>query len=180
MTLKNNTAPFLIYLKLCASFRSRWWIQTGVTIRKRSIRVKIIIFVPSWPWNLTDDLEKQQGTSSTLLPALCIHSHPWNQIGITVQKRPIQYNIDDFMSRVTLKFDGWPWKITGHLFCATSSFVHHFVAISEFKLELQPGSAQFGSKSANICPLWPWNLTDDLEKQQSTSSYLFQAVCIIA
>ena len=27
----------------------------------------------------------------------------------------------------------------GHLFYATSSFVHHFVAIGEFKLELQLG-----------------------------------------
>ena len=30
---------------------------------------------------------------------------------------------------------------------ATSSFVHHFVAIGEFKLELQSGNAQSGSKS---------------------------------
>ena len=40
-----------------------------------------------------------------------------------------------FLGRVTLKFDGWPWKTIGHLFYATSSVVHHFVAIGEFKLE---------------------------------------------
>ena len=40
MTLKNNRAPLLCYFKLCASFRSHWWIQTGVTVRKRSIWVK--------------------------------------------------------------------------------------------------------------------------------------------
>ena len=34
---------------------------------------------------------------------------------------------------MTLQFDGWPWKTIGHLFYATSSFVHHFVAIGEFK-----------------------------------------------
>ena len=28
--------------------------------------------------------------------------------------------------------------------------------------------------------VWPWNLTDDLEKQQSTSSILLQALCIIS
>ena len=28
----------------------------------------------------------------------------------------------------------------GHLFYATSSFVHHFVAIGEFNLELQSGN----------------------------------------
>ena len=40
-------------------------------------------------------------------------------------------------------------KTIGHLFYATSSFVHHFVAIGEFKLELQSGNAQFGSKSTS-------------------------------
>ena len=52
-----------------------------------------------------------------------------------------------FFSRVTLQFDGWLWKTIGHLFYATSSFVHHFVAIGEFKLVLQSGNAQFGSNS---------------------------------
>ena len=64
MTLQNNRAPLLCYFKLCASFRSHWWIQTGVTVRKRPIWVKF----------------------------------------------------HDFTSRVTLKFDGWPWKTIGHLF----------------------------------------------------------------
>ena len=45
------------------------------------------------------------------------------------------------------------------------SFVHHFKSIGEYKLELQSGEAQFGSKSAISCPVWPWHLTDDLEKQ---------------
>ena len=47
-----------------------------------------------------------------------------------------------------LKFDGWPWKTKGHLFCATLSFVHHLKAIGEFELRLQSGNAEFGSKSA--------------------------------
>ena len=33
------------------------------------------------------------------------------------------------------------------------SCVHHFIAIGEFKLELQPGNAQFGSKSMLFCPV---------------------------
>ena len=48
-----------------------------------------------------------------------------------------------------------PWNLTddvekrkGHLFYTTLSFVHHFKAIRQFKLELQSGNAQFGSKSA--------------------------------
>ena len=70
-----------------------------------------------------------------------------------------------FKSRVTLKFDVWPWKTIGHLFYATSSFVHHFVAIGEFKLELQSGNAQFGSKSTILLAVWPCNMTYDIEKQ---------------
>ena len=113
MTLKNNRAPLLCYFKLCASFRTHWWIQTGVIVRKRPIWVKF----------------------------------------------------DDFQSHVTLKFDGSPWKTIGHLFYATSSFVQHFIAFDEFKLELQSGNAQSGSNSTIFSAVWPWNLTDDLEKQ---------------
>ena len=42
----------------------------------------------------------------------------------------------------------WPWnlmddpkKTIEHLFYATLSFVQHFIAIGEFKLELQSGNA---------------------------------------
>ena len=91
-------------------------------------------------------------------------SHWWIQTEVTVQKRPIWVEYDDFHSCVTLKFDGWPWKTIGHLFHATSSFVHHFVAIGEFKLELQSGNAQFVSNSTILRAVCSWNLTDDLEK----------------
>ena len=113
MTSKNNKAPLIYYIKLCASFQIHWWIQTGVTVWKRSIQVKI----------------------------------------------------GDFLSRVTLKFDGSPSKTIGHLLYTTSSFVQHFKTIGIFKLELQSGNAQFRSKLAIFCPMWPWKLTDDLEKQ---------------
>ena len=58
-------------------------------------------------------------------------------VDFSVGKRLIWVKIEDFLSRVTLKFDGGPSKTIGHLFYATSSFVHHSVAIGEFKLELQ-------------------------------------------
>ena len=45
MTFKNNRAPLLCYFKLCVSFRSHWWIQTGVTVRKRPIWVKFNAFL---------------------------------------------------------------------------------------------------------------------------------------
>ena len=113
MIPENNRAPLLCYFKLFASFLSHWWIQTGVTVRKRLIWVKI----------------------------------------------------DDFFSHVTLQFDGRPSKTIGHLFSATSSFVQHFVVIAEFELKLQSGNAQSGSKSTIFLAVWPWNLTDDLQKQ---------------
>ena len=43
-------------------------------------------------------------------------------------------------------------KTIGHLCYTTSSFVHNFKSIGEFKLELQSGNAQFRSKSATFCP----------------------------
>ena len=38
-------------------------------------------------------------------------------------------------------------KTIGHLSFAVSSFVQHFIASSEFKLELLSRNAQFGSSS---------------------------------
>ena len=40
MTLKNNRVSLLCYLKLCVSFLTHWWIQIGVTVRKRPSWVK--------------------------------------------------------------------------------------------------------------------------------------------
>ena len=105
-------------------------------------------------------------------PLLCyfklyasFRSHRWMQAGVTVRKRPIWIKIDDFFSRVTLQFDVSPSKTIGHLFYATSSFVHNLVAIGDFKLELQSGNAQIGSNSTICRAVWPCNLTYDLEKQ---------------
>ena len=83
----------------------------------------------------------------------------------TVRKCPIWVKIGDVLYRVTLKFDGWHWKTIGHLSFAVSSFVQHFIAIGEFKLELQSGNTQFGSNLMIFRAVWPWNLTDDLQKQ---------------
>ena len=109
MTLKKNRAPLLCYFKLYASFRSHRWIQSGATVRKRPIWVKI----------------------------------------------------GDFFSRVTLPFEAWPWKTIGHLFYATSSFVHHFVAIGDFKLELQSGTPNLGQirRFLEPCDLEIWRIT---------------------
>ena len=101
-------------------------------------------------------------------PLLCyfklcasFRSHLCIQTGVTVWKRSIWVKFDDFYSRVTLKFDGWPWKTIGHLFNATSSFVHHFVAIGEFKLELQSETPNLGQirRFLEPCDLEIWQMT---------------------
>ena len=52
MTLKNNRAPLLSNIKLCASFDHHMWIQTGVTVRKRLswILTSVILTFDLWPW----------------------------------------------------------------------------------------------------------------------------------
>ena len=101
-------------------------------------------------------------------------SHWFIQTGLTVLKLPTRVKIGNFLSCVTLKFDGWPWKIIGHFFYTTLSFAHNFKAIGEFKLELQSGSAQFGSKSAIFapCDLEIWRMT--LEKNRTPLSCYFK------
>ena len=123
-------------------------------------------------WTVPERVPIDTGMFTGRAPLLCyfklyasFRSHRWIQAGLTVRKRPIWVKIDDFFSRVTLQCDVWPWKTIGHLFYATSSFVHHFLAIGDFKLELQSGNTQFGSNSTIFRAVWPWNLMDDLEKQ---------------
>ena len=42
MTLENNRASRLYYIKLCASFQIHRWIETEVTVQKRSIWVNFL------------------------------------------------------------------------------------------------------------------------------------------
>ena len=126
MTLKNNRTPLLCYVKLCASCHSHRSIRTGLIARKCQIHVQIgNFFVPC-------DLEIWRMTLKNNMAPLLTHfklfasfrSHQWIQTGVAVRKRPIRVKIGDyFLSRVTLKFDEWPWKTNGHPFYATSSFV---------------------------------------------------------
>ena len=89
ITLKNNKAPLLTYFKLSASFYIYWWIQTGVTVRKRPIWVKIGDFF------VACDLEIWQMTfKNNRAPLLCyfklcasFHGDLWISTGVTVQKR---------------------------------------------------------------------------------------------
>ena len=117
------TLSFLHHFIAIGEFKLEW--QSG----NAQSRSKSTIFLAVWPWNLTDDLQqgKSEGFDSCDRPI--------------VRKGPIWVKIGYVLYRVTLKFDGWPWKTIGHLSFAVSSFVQHFIAIGEFKLELQSGNA---------------------------------------
>ena len=56
-----------------------------------------------------------------LLQDLCIISYPLVILNLSYSPETpnLGHKCDDFLSRVTLKFDGWPWKTIGHLFYAT-------------------------------------------------------------
>ena len=120
ITSKNNRALLLYYIKL--SLQIHWWIQTD-----------------GWPWK----------TIVHLFYTTPSFVHHFKAMGEVKPELPsgnaqVRSKLVIFLSRLTLKFD--TWKTIGHLFYTTLSFVHHFKAMSEFKLELQSGNAQFGSK----------------------------------
>ena len=65
-------------------------------------------FRPVWPWIWQMTLKNNKA------PLLChiklgssFHRHMWIQTGVTAQKHPIRVKIGNFLSRVTLKIDGW-------------------------------------------------------------------------
>ena len=154
MTLKNNRAPRLCYFKLCASFHSHQSNQTGVTVRKRQIRVK------SGNFFVLRDLKICRMTLKTighLFYATSSFVHHF----ISVRKLilELQSGNTKFGSKSAISCPVWVWRIMGHLFYTSSSFMHHSITIYEFKLELQSRNAKIG---AIFLTLWPWPLTSDL------------------
>ena len=108
MTSKNYRAPLLHYIKLCASSQTPQWIGTAVAVQKLSIRVKIDDLLPcvtlkfnEWPWKTIGIL-----FYVTLSFCASFQSHRWFQTKVSVRKRSIRAKMDDFLPRVTSKFDG--------------------------------------------------------------------------
>ena len=100
-------------------------------------------------------------------------SHRWIKTWVTVP----------FLSRVTLKFNGWPWKITGHLFYSASSFVHHFIAISDKQTGVSVRKRQiwvkiddFLSRATLIFDRWPWKTIGHLFYATPSVVYHFKAI----
>ena len=100
---------------------------------------------------------KNIGTPLLCYLKLCasFRSHRGIQTEITIQEPPSLAKLAILLCRVTLKFDGWPWKTLWHLSYVTCSFVNHLITICEFKLELQSGNDQFGFDPCGLdfCPL---------------------------
>ena len=163
MTLTNNRAPLLSNIKLYASFRHHMWIQTGVTVRKRLrwVVTSVTLTFDLWPWPFAWTLRR----SLVITPENFMMIRWWehSQKGVTDRRTDGQ---TDRQTENTICRTAWSQlKTIGHLFLATSSYMHHFIIICEFKLELQSGNGQFGSNSTIFRAVWPWNLTHDLEKQ---------------
>ena len=112
-----------------------------------------------WPWK----------TIRQLFYATASFVHPLVSIGefkLELQSGNDQFGqIRRFLEACDLEIRWMTLKNNRAPFYATSSVVHNFVAIGEFKLELQSGNAQPGSNSTIFRGVWPRNLTDDLQNQ---------------
>ena len=132
----------------------------------------------TWPWKTIGHLFYAASSF--------VHNFTANgEFKLKLQSRNTQFGSKSviFLSRVILKYDRWSWKIIGHLFYAAWSFVHHFIAMGEFKLELQSGNTQFGSKSMIFFSCvtlkfgrWPWKPIGHLS--QAISSFVHNFITI--
>ena len=159
MTLKNDRAPLLSNIKLYASFHHHMWIQTGVTVRKRWswVVTSVTLNFDLWPWPFAWTLL----WSLVITPENFMMIRWWEHSQKGVTDRQMDGRTENTICRAA-----WSQlKIIGLLFYVTSSFVHHLVAIGEFKLELQSGNAQSATNSTIFKAVRPWNLTDELAKQ---------------
>ena len=227
MTLKNNRAPLLCCFQLCAWFHCHMWIQTGVKSPETAKLGVDLCDLDLWPWpfawtslltmvitpencmmirwwehgekGVTDgrtDGQTDRRTENTICRAawsqlktighlfyfassFVHHFTAISEFKLELESGNAQFwsKSTIFFSRVTLKFNGWPSKTIGHLFYATSSFVHHFIPIGEFKFELQSGNAQFGSKSTIFLAVWPIILRMTLKNNRASLLCYFK-LCV--
>ena len=140
----------------------------------------VILFSPAWPWNCTDDLEKRQGTFTMPPPPPPPPCFLHHFIAICALKLGVSPG-----NPVTLNLDWWHWKTIGHLFYAPWSVGLNFIAScagTEKGVIVWKhwNRGQFG----DFFPMLPLNWTDDIEKQQGTSSvshnFVFHCMAIVA
>ena len=139
---------------------------------------KSSVFCPIWPWNLTDDLEKQHGISASLFQAYMEHFIAIGKFKLELQYGNARFGSKSmiFLFHVILKLNEWPWKTKFLLCyckicaaCRSHQWIQTGVTIRKRLIWVKIGDF--------FCPVRPWNLTDDLEKQYDTPM-LLQALCI--
>ena len=173
---KKISGPFVHFQDLCGAQRSANDVSNFFSreytckscfpqiTRSTQIGFKSSIFRPCdleiW-WKTPKNNKARLLYHTQALICVSFQIHQEIQTEDTVRKRPIWVKIEDSFSRMTFEFDVWPWKTIGHLFYSTSSFVHHFVAMGEFKLELQSGNAQLSAiwRFLESCDLETWCMT---------------------
>ena len=121
-TMENNRAPLLYHAKLCASFQSPGWIQTGVTVRKRPnlgqnqwFISRVTLKFYRWPWH-------------NRTPLLChftfcasFRIHWWIQTGVTVTDGPTNRQTDWTILRAAwsqlnnTSFAFWQFELVANL-----------------------------------------------------------------
>ena len=180
MISKNNRAPLLYYIKLCPSFQIHWWIQTEGTVRKRSILAKIGDFFVACDldiWWMTLEIGHLFHTTSSFVHHF-IATSEWIKIRVTVRKPPCWVKIDFFCPV-------WPSTLPND-FQNNRALLCYFKLCALFRshwwiqTEATVGKCLIWDKIDDFLAVWPWNLTDDLEKQQGTPSNQHQALCIIS
>ena len=156
---------FLYHIKLCPSFQSHRWIQTSVTIRKRSIWVKIKLFAPCdlEIWWMTSKNNRAPFSYYVKLSA-SLQSHCWIRTWVTARNRSMRVKIGDFFVLCDLEI--WQKALKNNktpllcLYNLCASFRNHWW----FQTGATVWKLQIWSKST-IFVVWPWKLTDDIEKQ---------------
>ena len=164
MTSKKYRAPLLHYKKLCASFQTPRWMQTGVTIRKPSIRVKIgDFFVPCELEILWMTLKNNRAPLLCYLK-LCasFQSHRWIQSGNA------QFGSKSAIFFVPCDLEIWWMNLKNNrtpLRCYVklcASFQNHQWIQTEVTVRKHSIRVKIGDL---FCPVWPWNLMDEFEKR---------------
>ena len=131
------------------SFRSHPIIWFGVTNRRRSKWSQIVSFSSRVILTFDRFTVKNNRVLFLWYVKLCasFRVHRWIQTGVIDLKHPLWVKISDFFP-----CDLGIWRMTlktiRHLFYATASYVHYFVAICEIKLKLRSGKAQIGANFA--------------------------------
>ena len=132
----------------------------------------------NWQFFALRDLENWRMTlKNNRAPLLCcfklcasFHSHWFIRTGVTVRNPPIWFKISDFLSRVTLKFDGWPKKNN------RAPVICYFKHCASFHRNMWIQTGVMVRKQLNgvmtlTLDLWPWHFA-----WTSRQSWKFQDV----